>query len=124
MKKIYWCLQQIKNIGGTEMVTLQIIRLLQNDYEIHLVPFSKIEKDKILYDIPENVIIEDIGFKDEISQFDLNFYNKINNRKYGKAIKLLFSCINTYVFGRFKIRKQLEDISKKKIFLFLQVVNF
>ena len=101
------------------MVTLQIIKLLQNDYEIHLIPFSKIEKDKILYDIPEKVIIEDIGFKDEISQFDLNFYNKINNKKYRKAIKLLFSCINTYVFGRFKIRKQLEKMSNKDdIFIF------
>ncbi len=101
------------------MVTLQIIKLLQNDYEIHLIPFSKIDDNKSLYDIPDKVIIENIGFKDEISQFDLNFYNKINNKQYFKAIKLLFSCINTYVFGRFKVRKQLEKISNKDdIFIF------
>ncbi len=101
------------------MVTLQIIKMLQNDYEIHLIPFSKIDKNKIKYELPEKVIIEDINFKDEISQFDLNFNKKISNKEYGKAIKLLFSCINTYIFKRFKIRKQLEQLSNKDdIFIF------
>lgn len=119
MKKIYWCLQQLNNIGGTEMVTLQIIKMLQNDYEIHLIPFSKVDKSKIKYELPEKVIVEDINFKDEISQFDLNFNKKIKNKEYLKAIKLFFSCINTYVFRRFKIRKQLEKLSTKDdIFVF------
>lgn len=118
-KKIYWCIQQLNNIGGTEMVTLQIIRMLENDYEIHLIPFSKIDKEKIKYDLPKNIILEDISFKDEISQLDSNFGKKWNDHHYLKALKLLFTCLHEYTFGRFKWRKKLEKMSSKDdIFVF------
>lgn len=113
MKKIYWCLQQINNIGGTEMVTLQIIRLLSNDYEIHLIPFDKVDKEHIIYDIPSNVVIEDVGFPAQISQFDFHFYKYWNNKHYIKAIKLLFKQVYIYTFGRFKYRKNLEKMTTK-----------
>ncbi len=95
------------------MVTLQIIRMLHSNYEIHLIPFDKVNKDKILYDIPSDVIIEDIDFPKEISQFDFHFYKYWNNKKYFKAIKLIFKYIDTYFFKRFKYRKELEKISSK-----------
>ena len=101
------------------MVTLQIIKLLENDYEIHLVPFSKIDKNNIHYDLPKNVILEDIGFKDEISQLSLYFSKKIQTKHYLKAFKLLFSSFNEYVVKRRKRRKKLENISSKDdIFVF------
>ena len=118
-KKIYWCIQQLNNIGGTEMVTLQIIRMLENDYEIHLIPFSKIDKEKIKYDLPKSIILEDISFKDEISQLDSNFGKKWNDHHHLKALKLLFTCLHEYTFGRFKWRKKLEKMSSKDdIFVF------
>ena len=118
-RKIYWCIQQLNNIGGTEMVTLQIIKMLENDYEIHLIPFSKIDKDKIKYDLPKNIILEDISFKDEISQLDINFAKKCHDHHYLKALKLLFACLHEYTFGRFKWRRRLEKLSSKDdIFVF------
>ncbi len=118
-RKIYWCLQQINNIGGTEMVTLQIIRMIHEDYEIHLIPFDSVDKSKILYDIPNDVVIEDIGFLKEISQFDFHFYKYWNNRKYLKALKLVCKYIYVYFIGRFKYRRRLESISTKDdIFIF------
>ncbi len=118
-RKIYWCIQQLNNIGGTEMVTLQIIKMLENDYEIHLIPFSKIDREKIKYDLPKNIILEDISFKDEISQLDLNFAKKWNSHHHLQAIKLLFTCLHEYTFGRFKWRRRLEKISSKDdIFVF------
>ena len=66
------------------MVTLQIIGLLSNEYEIHIIPFSPVDKSKIIYKIPDNVIIEDIGFPKEVSQFDMNFANKIKEKHYLK----------------------------------------
>ncbi len=101
------------------MVTLQIIKMLENDYEIHLIPFSKIDKNNIKYDLPKNIVLEDINFKDEISQLDLNFNKKIQSKHYLKALKLLFTCLHEYTFGRFKWRKKLENISSKDdIFVF------
>ncbi len=101
------------------MVTLQIIRMLENDYEIHLIPFSKIDREKIKYDLPKNIVLEDISFKDEISQLDSNFGKKWNDHHYLKALKLLFTCLHEYTFGRFKWRKKLEKMSSKDdIFVF------
>lgn len=105
MKKIYWCIQQLNNIGGTEMVTLQIIRMLEDNYEIHLIPFDKVDLSKVSYKLPSKMIIEDIEFDKEISQFDINFKKHIKNKEFVKGIKLLFNAFNTYIFKRFKIRK-------------------
>ena len=101
------------------MVTLQIIKMLENDYEIHLIPFSKIDTNNIHYNLPKNIILEDINFKDEISQFSLYFSKKIQSKNYLKAFKLLFSCFNEYVIKRRKWRKILENISSNNdIFVF------
>ncbi len=119
MKKIYWCLQQLNNIGGTEVVTLQIIRMLHNDYEIHLVPFDGISKDKIIYDIPSNVIIEDISFPKDIIQFDRNLNLYFQNRHYLKGLNLILQFYYTYAVRRFFIRNKLKKMSSKDdIFVF------
>ena len=109
-KRIFWCFQQLHNVGGTEVVTLHIIRLISNEYEIHIVPFSSVDKSKIIYKIPDNVIIEDIGFPDEVSQFDLNFANKIKEKHYLKAFFFLFKTIYLYTFGRYKYRRKLSKM--------------
>ena len=119
MKKIYWCLQQLNNIGGTEVVTLQIIRMLHNDYEIHLVPFDEVSKDKIIYDIPSNVIIEDISFPKDVIQFDRNLNLYFQNRHYLKGLNLIFQFYYTYAVRRFFIRNKLKKMSSKDdIFVF------
>ena len=62
-KRIYWCFQQLHNIGGTEMVTLQIIGLLSNEYEIHIIPFSPVDKNKIKQFI--FIPLDDINIREE-----------------------------------------------------------
>lgn len=114
MKKIYWCLQQLQNIGGTEFVTTQIISFLSDAYEIHLIPFSKVDKEKILYKLPPNVIIEDLGFPSGISQFDINFMKLLKEKHFLKAIKLLFLTIHTFLVGRNKYRKKIEKLINKE----------
>lgn len=101
------------------MVTLQIIRMLEDNYEIHLIPFDKVDLSKVSYKLPSKMIIEDIEFDKEISQFDINFKKHIKNKEFVKGIKLLFNAFNTYIFKRFKIRKKLESISSNEdIFIF------
>ena len=119
MKKIFWCLQQLNNIGGTEVVTLQIIRMLHNDYEIHLVPFDEVNRDKIIYDIPSNVIIEDISFPKGVIQYDCNKKIYFQNRHYLKGLNLIFQFYYTYAVRRFFIRNKLKKMSSKDdIFVF------
>ena len=55
-RKIYWCIQQLEKIGGTEMVTLQIIRFLVDEYEIHVIPFDEVDLSKIKYNVPNTAM--------------------------------------------------------------------
>ena len=96
------------------MVTLQIINLLKDDYEIHLVPFGFPKTDKIHYKIPEGVKLENINFPSELTQFDVNFYSLLREKKYFKAIGLIFKMINNLFFGRFKYRKALANLTTKE----------
>ena len=101
------------------MVTLQIIRMLHNDYEIHLVPFDVIDKSNIKYDIPSDVIIEDISFPKDVIQFDANLFKYLQNKHFLKALNLLFQFFITYAFRRFFIRSKLRKISSQDdIFVF------
>lgn len=105
------------------MVTLQIINLLKNDYEIHLIPFGFPSSEKeIPYTIPEGVKLENINFPKELTQFDVNFYSLIRSKKYFKAIKLVFKLVNNLLFGRFKYRNKLKElVSKDDIIIFPSV---
>lgn len=120
MQKIYWCLQQLHKIAGTEMVTLQIINMISDRYEIHIVPFSKEDRASIPYKINDNVIIEDIDFPAEVSQCEVNCNRYKQNGQYLKAVRLFFQTGNTYIFNNWKTRNKLENLSKDKddIFIF------
>lgn len=96
------------------MVTLQIINLLKNDYEIHLVPFGFPKSKDIPYTIPEGVIIENINFPSELTQFDVNLYSLLHHKRYLKACGLIFKMVNNLLFGRFKYRKALSSLTTSK----------
>lgn len=104
------------------MVTLQIINLLKIDYEIHLIPFGFPSSEDIPYTIPEGVILENISFPKELTQFDINFYSLLKKKHYIKAIGFLFKLINNLLFGRFKYRKTLKNMtSNEDIIIFPSV---
>ena len=104
-KRIYWCFQQLHNIGGTEMVTLQIIGLLSNEYEIHIIPFSPVDKNKIILKSGiyiTNTILENhqyisitfIGksksFKNTKYSVETHLLNYYGDNFYNKKIKVIF----------------------------------
>lgn len=112
-RKIYWCIQQLEKIGGTEMVTLQIIRFLADEYEIHVIPFDEVDLSKIKYNVPDNVYIENIGFPKDISQVAVNVDKNIKQKHFFKALSLIFKSFWVYTFGRFEIRQRIANITSK-----------
>jgi len=56
MKKIYWFLQQLKDLGGTETATISIANLLVSNYDITLVITSN-EPNSIPYNIDKKIKI-------------------------------------------------------------------
>ena len=95
------------------MVTLQIIDMLKDAYEIHIIPFAPVNPSKFTYNIPDNVIIENINYPGEISQFDINFKKHYQNHNYFKALGLFFKTIHTYTFGRKKYIKKIRSLTTK-----------
>ena len=43
--KIYWLVQQLDYIGGTEMVTSNIINSISDNYDINIISTAKIENN-------------------------------------------------------------------------------
>lgn len=109
-QKIYWFLQQIENIGGTEMVTSQIINLLSNDYDITLVSAAKIS-NKMPYSINKNVKLLSLDIPVEYTQLDKYFNTYCSHLHFLKAFKLLFSSLNSFLFKRKKYKNKILEMT-------------
>lgn len=55
-KKVYWFIEQLNHLGGTEMVTLTDIGLLKDDYDITLVLAQSYSGDSV-FKLPEGIKI-------------------------------------------------------------------
>lgn len=109
-QKIYWCLQQLHNIGGTEMVTIQLINELCKHYEIHLISLSE-KVSEPLYKVDKSVEIHYLNVKKEICQFDRYFLSAFKAHHYLKAIKQAWQCFAQFTIRRKKIAKKISEMT-------------
>jgi len=117
-QKIYWFVQQLHNIGGTEMVTIQIINMLSKDYDIHLMVLSE-KAGEPLYKTNPEVEITYLGVPKECCQFDKNFYSLAGDGHIFKAIGLFFRTIHIFTFGSRKYKKIIDKMTSKEDILIM-----
>lgn len=111
-RRIFWFLQQVKNMGGTEVVTIQIINMLSDVYDITLVVLS--EKPEVIpYNLNKNVKVKFLGINQEETQLDRYFGKHIDNKEYLKAIKLAAKTNDLYFYSNFKVKKQILSFTTK-----------
>lgn len=110
MKKIYWCVQQLNFKGGTEQVSIGLMNLLCDYYDISLVSTSEIKGD-IVYDIDPRIKIESLNVPLKINKFDYYFTQYIKEKKIFRAFGLFFSLIKHTVFLRRRYRKRMTKIT-------------
>lgn len=106
MKKLYWCVQQLDKIGGTEMVSINLMNALCDKYDITLISSAKV--DDIVYDINKKIKIESLNLSKELCRYDQFMYSYREKHQYKKAFLLFLELIKIYVFKRQHIRKKLE----------------
>ena len=103
--KIYWFLQQLEFLGGTETATISIANKLADFYDLTLVVSGK-KVDKIPYAINPKINIVFLN-NDFVTKIDENMLKKWNEKKYFGAISIFFRSLNFSLFGKYKFRKEV-----------------
>lgn len=111
-RKIYWFLQQLKNIGGTEVVTIQIMNMLSDIYDITLVVLAK-KPDDIPYQINNNIKIVFFGFDQDSTQFDRYFGKYIDNKEINKALQLAIKTNYKFFYANNEIKEKILAMTTK-----------
>ena len=108
MKKIFWAIQNLACVGGTETVSIKLMDLLCSEYEIHLICTSEIKGD-VVYDIDPRIQIHSLGIPEEVGRFDQSFFSYCKKFQIGKIFRLIHRTLSAYVFHRGKRRKLIES---------------
>ena len=88
MRKIYWFLQQLEFLGGTETATISIANELVNDYEITFVVTAR-EIKNIPYNINKKIKIIFLNNEDN-SKIDEKILEFCKEKRFFKAFFAYF----------------------------------
>lgn len=108
MRKIFWGVPSLTNIGGTETVSIKLMNLLCDEYEIHLICASEIDGD-LSYEIDPRIQVHSLGVPAEVGRFDQHFFSYCKKFQIGKLIRLLHRTLVHYVYRRGRTRKMIEN---------------
>ena len=109
MKKIYWHIQQLDKIGGTEEVSIVLMNALAKYYDVTLICTSRIS-DKICYSIDKNISIFNLELPNDISRYDQYSYKYLKGFHLLKFLNLTFRLLKYYLFRRRKYRNLIENL--------------
>lgn len=109
-KKIYWLIQQLYRLGGTEMVTLNIINILKEDYDITIVTNQDYQGGSI-YKLPEGVKIVSLGVPEKFLRVDDYGRKYFFQLRWIEWVFYMLFVINYAFFGRRKIRKKVLQMT-------------
>lgn len=107
MKKIYWWVQQLNRIGGTEMVTIDLVNHLCDTYDITLISTVKIE-GKIPYDIDPRIKVISLEIPTRCERYDYLSKKYLSHGRIFSYLGLVFQIGHYYVFRRHHYRRLIE----------------
>lgn len=108
MEKIYWAIQSLDNVGGTEAVSVNLMNLLCAKYDITLVSVFSYSTP-YPHKLDPRIKVITLGLPQEVSRFDQNA-GRYGLRHPIKLIKLVAKSIGVFLFSAGKIRKKLLGI--------------
>jgi len=112
-KKIYWCIQNIDEIGGTEMVSTDLMNHLVEDYDITCIVTSKpINKD--VYSLNENIKRFYLNVPHDVTRFDAYLDKYKKEHKIFKIIGLSFRTFFHFFFKRKVYSNRIKKLIKNK----------
>ncbi len=110
IKKIFWCLQQLEYVGGTETVSIQLANNLveKYDYDITFIVAFKSNLENCPYKINPKIKIIQLGIDIELARFSDNFNDYFSSFRFIKSSKLLNKLMSQFFF---QIKKKRQYIS-------------
>ncbi len=113
MKKIFWGIQNLVGIGGTEMVSVRLMNLLADSYEIHLICSSKFKKEEISYKLDERIHLHTLGINPEVCRVDQYALTYLKKFQLLKLFKLLHETFSLYLWKKNKFRREIKRMMGK-----------
>lgn len=112
MKKIFWGLQNLNLLGGTETVSIQLMNMLCPYYEIHLIVLSKIE-GPICYHLDPRIKIEELNVPTRVGRFDQYYAQYVKSKDWKGLFGLLKDTLDAFLFHRRRTRKRIESMMEE-----------
>ena len=109
MKKIYWMVQQLNRIGGTEMVSIELMKNLSDTFDITLISVAEIE-EPIVYDLGK-LRVQSLNVPIEVCRYDEFLSKALKAHHYGKALKLTGQLLKHFIFKRNAYRNLVASFS-------------
>ena len=126
-KKIFWCLQQLEFVGGTETVSIQLANMLveQYDYDITFIISFDSDLSKTPYTISPKIKIIQLGINKDLARFDDNYKKYFKQGHLIKSTKLLNSALGVFAFNTTKYKKKISSlISEDDILICSSIDNY
>jgi len=126
MKHIYWCIQQKQMLGGSELVTIDLINHLINYYDITLITTFDDGTATTPYQIDPRVKILSLNINIKLARYFDNLISYLKHFHLIKAIKLQASITHHFLFKRRKYKKYLQSLLKtdNDIMIFSSIENY
>ena len=106
-KKLYWWVQQLNRIGGTEMVSIDLINSLVEDYDITLVSTVKLEGETP-FKIDPRIKIMSLEIPTRCERYDYLSKKYLKHFRIFSYLGLVFQIGHHYVFRKNHYRKIME----------------
>lgn len=112
MKKIYWWIQQINRIGGTEMVSIDLANELVNHYDITFISTVKIKGD-IPYKMDPRIKVISLGISRRCEQFDYLSHKYLSHFRIFSFLFLFLQVMFYYIIRRPHYQRVVRRIVNK-----------
>ncbi len=109
MKKIYWWIQQLNRLGGTEMVTVDIINGLVDKYDITLLTTVD-SNESIPYQINPRVKVMSLGIPQRCEQYEHLSKRYLSHFRIFSYLFLVLQIFFHFVLRKRHYRKVVEEM--------------
>lgn len=111
-QRIYWWIQHLDEIGGTEMVSVDLANHLCDEFDVTLIVSSEIVKDPV-YKLDERIKFVSLNIPHDVIRADQYAVEYKHNKQRGKRFKLFWNTFLTYTFKRGYYKRAVKKIIKK-----------
>lgn len=112
MKKIYWMVQQLNKIGGTEMVSILLMNNLIESYDITLVSTSE-KVDNEVYQVNPKIKKIYLGVPHQVTRFDEYATAYLKKFKIFSFLCLVGKLLKHFFFKKKYYRKKMQELVDK-----------